>query len=441
MMKKTGIYLILFLLFSALTFAQPDPAAGDTLSLDNAVSRVISSHPSIQAAARAVDEAGGRIGLAKSAYLPEVEAGASYSRVGPVPSFDFPGYGTIRLFPEDNYSAGINVSQLLYDFGRTARSIELARASKDLSDESLGLVRQNLAMTVISTYYGLLMIQESLRISNDELDNLGNHLAFILKKKETGSATDYEILSTKVKISVIENRKVDDLARQETLSAVMNALLGDPVDNTVYVSNDVGYTPGTRGSGSMINTALDNREELKLAGQKEKLAQMKYDLTKTSKYPTFAAFASGGGKNGYVPELNEFKLNFAAGVRLKIPLYDANREKNNLIIARAQIESARFQSEETRRQISSEVIRARAELNSSSKKIEQFEMQVRQAQQAFDLARTNYQAGAITNLDLLDAEISLATSRLMLTRARIDNELNVARLRMAMGEKLYPVAE
>ncbi len=71
----------------------------------------------------------------------------------------------------------------------------------------------------------------------------------------------------------------------------------------------------------MLNMALSNREELKLSEQNEKLAQLRYEMTKTSNYPTLGAFASGGGKNGYVPDLNTFKLNYSAGVSLNIPAF------------------------------------------------------------------------------------------------------------------------
>ncbi len=438
-MKKTGIFIFSLLWLSGTGFAQQNRNEGDTLNLEKVVDEVISTHPSVKAAAQAVEEAEGRIGLARSAYLPTVSAGASYTRIDPVISFDFPGYGNIQLYPEDNYSADVSVRQLIYDFGRTSKSIKLAEASKELSSESLNLVRQNMAMLVISTYYNLLMVQESVRISNDELKNLNNHLDFIMKKKATGSATDYEILSTKVKISAIENRKVDLLAGQQTLSAVMNALLGQPVDKLVYVSNELNDSSDSISADSMLNLAMKNREELKLSEQKEKLAQLRYELTKASNYPTLGAFATGGGKNGYIPNLNSFKANFSAGVSLNIPIFDGYREKNNLKIAKAEIESSQYQSETAQRQVSVEVMKARAQVKSSSEKIDQNRLQVTQAQQAYDLAQTNYQAGAITNLDLLDAEISLATSRLMLTRARIDYVLNLSQLKMAMGEDLYHV--
>ncbi len=436
-MKKFCYCVLSLLILQGLCIPGNAQSAGDTLMLDEAVNLVISGHPTILAASKAVEEAEGRIDIAKSARLPGVDASASYSRIGPVPSFDFPDYGTITLFPEDNYSMSVNVRQLISDFGRTAKSIEMAEASKSLSTESLELVRQNLSMAVINTYYQLLLVQESIQISDDELKNLNEHLGFITMKQETGSATQYEILSTKVKISVIENQKLDMIANREILSAVMNALLGRPSSPVVTVSGDLKESQDGMNCDSMINMALQNREELKISEEQERMAMIRYEMTKAINNPTLSAFASGGGKNGYVPDLYAFRPNFTTGLSVFIPIFDGYREKSSLRVAQAEIESSQFRSENVRRELSTDVIRARSNLLSSFRKVDQINLQVKQASQAFNLAQTNYKAGAITNLDLLDAEISLATSRMMLTKARIDYVLNVWRLKLAVGEKLY----
>ncbi len=83
------------------------------------------------------------------------------------------------------------------------------------------------------------------------------------------------------------------------------------------------------------------------------------------------------------------------------------------------------------------MIAANANVKSAAQKVDRYELQVKQARQAFELAQTNFEAGAITNLDMLDAEISMATSRFLLTKARIDYALNFEKLRMALGENLY----
>jgi outer membrane protein TolC len=53
------------------------------------------------------------------------------------------------------------------------------------------------------------------------------------------------------------------------------------------------------------------------------------------------------------------------------------------------------------------------------------------------LATVSYEAGAITNLELLDAEINLAESKLMLVKSQIDYQISLTALDLAIGNRLY----
>jgi outer membrane protein TolC len=65
------------------------------------------------------------------------------------------------------------------------------------------------------------------------------------------------------------------------------------------------------------------------------------------------------------------------------------------------------------------------------------EVQVRQATAALALARTRYQAGVVTNLDVLDAETVLAQAKLVQLRARYDLVRSRYQLQQAVGERVW----
>jgi len=64
-------------------------------------------------------------------------------------------------------------------------------------------------------------------------------------------------------------------------------------------------------------------------------------------------------------------------------------------------------------------------------------LQLAQAEEAFSLAKINFKSGAITNLDLLDAETSVSESRLLLLKSNIDYNVSVYKLNIAVGNKMY----
>ena len=409
----------------------------DSLALSLVLQNVMQSHPSIKEAEEALNTADARIGLAKSGYYPNVDVSASFVRIGPVPSIDFPSLGSFQLYPENNYSAALNYEQTLYDFGKTAKNVTLAKESKTLYNQSIDLIKQKLALLTVSTFYSLVYLQEAIRIKDEQLATLKEHLEFIEKKKATGSATQYEYLSTKVKISNTESQKLDLTTMQKIQRSVLNTLIGMPAITSLNVKQEVTLTRPAVPEDSLISYAFDHRIEMAMAKEKEKLAGLQYQVIKSQNNPMLDVFASGGGKNGYIPDLNTFKANYSVGLGLKVPILNGTRLKNNLLQAKSTINNSAFETEIARRNISNEVTENEAYCIAARQKISQFELQLAQAEEAFSLAKINFKSGAITNLDLLDAETSVSESRLLLLKSNIDYNVSVYKLNIAVGNKMY----
>src|ERR1035437_7834786 len=182
-------------LLSIGTVKSQTPGA-DSLSLKSIISEVGQNHPMVRKALEDLNNSDAKIGYAKSATLPNVEFASSYSRIGPIENISIPNMGSFSLMPHDNYTAGFNVNQTLSDFGKTEKNISLEKQSKELNLQTVEDVRQKLSKAVISNYFALVYLQEAIKIKDEQINNLNEHLHFIQKKLETGSATQYEILST-----------------------------------------------------------------------------------------------------------------------------------------------------------------------------------------------------------------------------------------------------
>ena len=211
------VLLVALLPIHAQSPSQVQPmSTSDSISLSAVLQNVMKTHPSIKQAEEALNAAEARVGLAKSAYIPDVDITANYTRLAPVTKFNFPGFGNVQLFPENNYVAALNYRQNIYDFGKTSNSVKLENENKSLLSKNIDLVKQKLALATTNTYYSLVFLQDAILIKDEELKTLKEHLDFIQKRSETGSATKYELLATKVKISSTESQKTDLLTMRNT---------------------------------------------------------------------------------------------------------------------------------------------------------------------------------------------------------------------------------
>ncbi|MDP4265802.1 MAG: TolC family protein [Bacteroidota bacterium] len=408
----------------------------DSLALTEIIKEIISSHPSIKEAEEAIKDADTKISIAKYSNYPDFDLTSSYTRIGPVTSLSFPGFGTFDMYPANNYSASVNYNQKLYDFGRKSLDVEYANKNKDATRETIEQVKQRLAMSATNCYYAIVYLQDAIEIKNEQLNTLREHLNYVEKKKATGSATEYEILTTKVKISGIESQKMDLENALKVQLSIINSLIGKPQYISRLKKELNTKSPGLN-EDSLISYAYGNRDEMKILKVKTELSEIKYKVIKAQNNPMLNIFGNAGGKNGYIPDLNKIKANFVAGIGFKLPIYDANRNKNNLLLAKSEIQINNYEQELTKRNISNDIIENLTNISLATKKVKQFELQLNQAKEALRLAEASYKAGTITNLEVLDATTSLSESRLMLMKSHIDYTISILKLKNSIGERLY----
>jgi outer membrane protein TolC len=347
--------------------------------------------------------------------------------------------GTFQLYPENNYSASINYKQLIYDFGRTKQNIALENENKAIGEQTLEQVKQRLSLMTVNNFYALVYIQAAIKIKEEQLIALDEHLKYVEKMRATGSATEYQVLATKVKISTVESQKVDLNAALTTQQAALNSLLGNDQTINPVVKTELSVEVPLIPTDSMVSIsfAYPKRDEVILNQKRTSLAELRYELIKRQNKPVLNLLASGGVKNGYIPQLNELTPNYVIGLGIRIPLFDGMKTRYNLLQAKSAITSLSYESEYTKRNISNELYEAEAYMFAAEQKVTQFGLQLEQALKAYSLAETSFKAGIITNLDLLDANTSVSESRLMLMKARIDYTVSVYKLKAALGERIY----
>ena len=121
---KSIYKLTVALLLMPIVMAQgQNKTSGDSLSLNEILKEVIHNYPSIKKAQSDIVYSEAKIGLANSAYLPDVNVTSSFTRLGPTQSITIPNLGSFQLFPDNNYSAMLNINENIYDFGKADKNV------------------------------------------------------------------------------------------------------------------------------------------------------------------------------------------------------------------------------------------------------------------------------------------------------------------------------
>jgi outer membrane protein len=412
------------------------PQVPDSLTLEQAVRRVLETHPAVQEARNGVSASEARVQIQQSLFSPTVVAEGSYSRIGPTPTLTF-NDETFSLFPANNYVAGLTLRHTLEDGGRREAAVEHARSFQQTASENVDLVRTRLAYQTIDAFYAVLFLRRNLQVQDEEIDALSQHLDIIRRKVQAGTATDFEALTTQVRIATARSQRVDIADALEQRAIELRDLLGLSADTTVTPVGDFDADTLSLDVDSLRAAALRQRPDLRMARDAEASAEVGSRLAGLADKPGVSLNLTVGAKNGYVPRINTIKPDFVAGMSVQLPVYQGDRTRSQVRAADADLTTARSHTTTLERNVATAVEQAVAAVRAAQEKIQTTDVQVQQATAALELARTRYEAGVVTNLDVLDAETVLAQARLVQLRARYDLVRSRYRLEQAVGEKVW----
>jgi outer membrane protein len=409
----------------------------DSLTVDEAVHMALASHPAVAKARQEAAAAEARIGASRAPYYPDISFSGMYDRVGPVIEFDIPNTGVFKLNPENNYDFHLGLRQALYDFGRTSASVELARSQSQTAGSYVGKVESDIAYRTISIFNYILILRQSVSVLDEQIQALNQHLDISRKKVQAGTATDFDVLTTQVRIATAEDERIDAADMLKTQEILFRQLTGLPADRPVALKGEFTSVHPSLDPDALVDEALRQRPEMELSKGAETSAALQLNLSGLGDRPSLGLSLTSGFKTGYVPNLDTWKPNFTAGVRLQFPIFNGHRTRFRENEARANLDSAKSATEDLKRRIVAEVSQAISNAGAALQKIQNAEILVRQAQEAVRLAEAKYVAGVVTNLDLLDAQTTLTQAKLNHLRALYNYTVSLTALDRATGRKAW----
>lgn len=412
--------------------------AQDTVvfSLDEALNRVVSLYPSVRQAEEAINSAEANVKMTRAVLFPMIAGSASYTFNSPQMKLSFMG-NSFEMNSKNNYSAGIVINQLLYDFGKNKPAIDASRLQREIAGINTVQVKQNLSLSVIQLYYMLGFTRNAIAIKEREQQNYEEMLRQMKIRQTSGAATRFDVLNTQVSLTNVKTQLIElaasNLTQLKNLSILTDTLLSDNVVLTPLKSVVPFITPLT----DLLNQAFVMRPEMQIAQNEVKVAELEERSAARTYNPSLNFQAQAGGKNGYPMNLDKMKFNYQIGASLSVPIYEGGRRNYGKQLAKTKVRTTMEQMELIRKQIDQEVSQNFYNLQSGYAKIENLQMQVDMAREAYRQSDANYRAGSITNLEYLTSATNLSNAELMLEQARINYQIALYQLQVSIGQVIF----
>jgi len=441
-MKPYALFSALLVALAAPLCAQtPAAEAQSPLTLHQVLDEALAHYPSIEAARARIEAARARTLQTEAARLPQVSAQASYTFVDPLSYVDFPtAGGSIRVYEQtqNNYDVGVNVRQLVTDFGRTSALVKAARTGELSNQDALEQIRTEVGYQTIEYFYSVVLLQESVSVADEEIRALREALRIAEQRLQAGEVTHFDVLTTKVRLANAENRRTDTLAALQRQEAKLRQVLGRQDAKDVVVRGGFPAGAAAPAREQLVSEALSQRPDLLAARHAEQSREQLLDAADRGDRPTLHAALGAGTRDGYAPSLNAAKAYADAAVALDVPIFTGHRVEGERREARAEMRAARERVLEAQRVAVAEIDSALADVAASSARLRNSDTLVEQAQEALTLAQSRYERGVITNFELLDAQSAARAAELSRIQARYDRTLADEALARAVGRK--PVA-
>jgi len=423
-MKKIPLIILLITMSFSLR-AQEQRADLKTL-----ISQSFQYFPQFKELGQAVDVEQQRIALAKSAGLPSLQATGSYRYMDPVSQISIPAGDqslNFQIMPNHNYNTSIDASYTLWDFGVVKAGVDQAKAALEYASDNLEFNQNQMAFQVSNIFYQIAYLKDAIAIQDSVINFLEVNKKDTEIKFRHGDALKYDVLSIQSSIDQEGNRKIDLQNNLNKQYALMEYATGTKI--SASSSNFVFPVENQHDLNEALAEAQNNNPEFRLIRDRIKQAEAELKLSHTNGKPSLVMSAGTGFKNGFTPNIDQFRYNYAAGVTLNIPIYQGGKARKQVKLSQSQLTQSKYAEESLSNAYRKDIQQVILDISSNTSSLVNSARQVAEAREAQKLAHSRYRNGIGTNLELTNASTNV--QRAELTNLQYKYQLCIAQLSMA----------
>jgi outer membrane protein TolC len=427
------------------------PAPASALDFDEAIAKAVSNQPLILQAEASVAAARAKEAQAKSAYLPNLSGVASYAYLWPQEGEDmnFKPYLPIDiqapLTPYNMMDFHLGASELVFDFGKRELQVKIAAAGVDAASIGIDQIKTSIAFQAAQVFDAVLFLRSEMKVLDEQLATLQQHLEDTEKREQTGSSTHYDVLTTQVRLASVKSQRIEAEGQYDKQRIALRELMGLEPEEDFDIRGDFSLASPSEDAQAALGSALSGRVELAASLSAEKQARLALSLAKLGHMPTISTQAQAGFKNGVLTfantDVDKLMFNWDLGLVLSVPIFDGLLTERRSAEADARLAAAREGTKALERNVTTQVLQALKDVESSHKLTENSLAQLAQAQEALNMAKVQYEIGVETNLEYLDSQTSLELAKLNNLSAIYREHLSQLQLKQSLGTRLWEKSE
>jgi len=421
----------IFFAIAALS-AAPLAGAADLLQTYHAAQ----SQDAVFASARATQRAGQeKLPQGRSLLLPSVNLNASttynestthYRSAFLIPSgtsrFNSNGYGvtlTQPLFRQQNWVA------------YTEAELQVAQ-----TDAQFEAAKQNLIVRVAQAYFEVLIAQDSVQLAEAQKSAITEQLEQAKRNFEVGTATITDAYEAQARFDLTHSQEIAAQSNLEIKKRALQQIINTGTGELRHLGKELKLDAPQPGDvEKWVEDAQQRSLQVVVAQAGAELAAKEVARNRSGHYPTldlvanYAENSAGGGAFGVGTDSHSQ----AIGVQLNLPLYQGGGIQSRLREAEANRDRATEELENTRRSVALQTRQAYLGVVNGIAQVKALQQALKSSESLLEASKLGQEVGVRTNLDVLNAQQQLYSTRRDLYQAEYNYLISQLQLKAAAG--------
>jgi len=360
--------------------------------LNRVVDVALAQNLDLEAALHRVEQARAQAKVAGSALYPSIDASAGASRTYQDPK---------------NSTAAHGLGSISYEvdlWGKNRNQLAAANHRADATEYDRDALQLIVVADTATFYTEVLSLNERIRIAENNLKNAEEVLRITEARFREGSISGLEVSQQRVAVNNIRAALTSLAGQRSTTLNALAILLGQAPQNIQPPRTDFSSLKMPEVNLTPPASLLTSRPDIESAEASLRAANADIGVARAAFFPSLtlgadASIAAGFGS----PAAAAASL----AANILAPIFTGGRLTGNLEVVTAQQKELAAQYQKTVLVSFQEVEDALAALKSSNEQAQLSLESVRESQNAYDIAKARFDAGAVDYLNLLETQRSL----------------------------------
>jgi len=396
-------------------------------SLRDAMRAAVDHNYTVKIVQEQIAQATGQAVTQRGALLPNLSASASGARR----RFFFGAFGGSPSVskPLNFYESRLSLTQNLFSLSLIQRW-RAARTNVEVATLSAETQKMDTMAAVALAYLETLRVRKAVaaRLADARLSHALLRLA--MERKAAGMATRLDVTRARVQLKNEKQRLLVARNAYHRANLDLSRAIGLPFETKLTLTDTltlVDIAPQTVSEALQVASA--HRVELKAQKRRERLASLRLSSVTMERVPSLVGSGDVGVIGNQIP--NALTTNNVQ-LLLSIPIFDGGQREGRISEQRSTVRLEAIRTQDLQNQVAREVRTALLTLDSTRQQVKVAQAGLRLAFQELHLARQRFAVGVATNIEITDAQTSVAQARDNLIDALFN--FNAARVDLARAQ-------